>query len=38
VTIIAYGTNGYRRVTTRVYKGCKKGKARTQSTHRGGRK
>jgi hypothetical protein len=38
VTIIAYGTRDYRRVTTRVYKGCKKGKPTTRSTHRGGRK
>jgi hypothetical protein len=35
VTIIAYGTRDYRRVTTRVYKGCKKGKPTTRSTHRG---
>ena len=38
VTVIAYGTRDYRRVTTRVYKGCKKGKPTTRSTHRGGQK
>ena len=29
VTVIAYGTHGYRRVSTRLYKGCKKGKPHT---------
>jgi hypothetical protein len=38
VTVIAYGSRDYRRVTTRVYKGCKKGKPTTRSTHRGGQK
>jgi hypothetical protein len=38
VTVIAYGTRDYRRVTTRVYKGCKKGKPTTRSTQRGGKK
>jgi hypothetical protein len=38
VTVIVYGTKGYRRITTRVYKGCKKGKPTTRSTDRGGRK
>jgi hypothetical protein len=38
VTVIVYGTKGYRRITTRVYKGCKKGKPTTESTDRGGRK
>jgi hypothetical protein len=37
VTVIAYGTRDYRRVTTRVYKGCKKGKPTTRSTDRGGK-
>ena len=38
VTVIAYGTRDYRRVTTRVYKGCKKGKPTTRSTQQGGKK
>jgi hypothetical protein len=29
VTVVVYGTKGYRRITTRVYKGCKKGRPRT---------
>jgi hypothetical protein len=29
VSVIAYGTHGYRRVSTRLYKGCKKGKPHT---------
>jgi hypothetical protein len=29
VSVIAYGTHGYRRVTTRIYKGCKKGRPHT---------
>jgi hypothetical protein len=37
VTVIAYATKGYRRISTRVYKGCKKGKP-TSRTDRGGRK
>jgi hypothetical protein len=37
VTVIAYATHGYRRISTRVYRGCKKGKP-TSHTHRGGRK
>jgi hypothetical protein len=34
VTVVVYGTKGYRRISTRVYKGCKKGKPHT-TTHRG---
>jgi hypothetical protein len=34
VTVVVYGTKGYRRISTRVYKGCKKGKPHTR-THRG---
>jgi hypothetical protein len=37
VTVVVYGTKGYRRISTRVYKGCKKGKPHTR-THRGGKK
>jgi hypothetical protein len=37
VTVIAYGTKGYRRISTRVYKGCKKGRV-TSHTQRGGRR
>src|SRR3954471_9892096 len=29
VSVIAYGTHGYKRVSTRIYKGCKKGKPHT---------
>jgi hypothetical protein len=36
VTVVVYGTKGYRRISTRVYKGCKKGRPHTQ-THRGGK-
>ncbi|HEY0632956.1 MAG TPA: M14 family zinc carboxypeptidase [Thermoleophilaceae bacterium] len=35
VSVIAYGTHGYRRVSTRVYKGCKKGKPHSHTTHGG---
>jgi hypothetical protein len=38
VTVIAYATRDYRRVTTRVYKGCKKGRPTTRTTDRGGRR
>ena len=38
VVVIVYGSKGYRRVTTRVYRGCKKGRAHTNSNRRGGRK
>jgi hypothetical protein len=34
VTVVVYGTKGYRRISTRVYKGCKKGRPHTR-THRG---
>jgi hypothetical protein len=37
VTVIAYGTKGYRRISTRVYKGCKKGRP-TSRTQRGGKR
>jgi hypothetical protein len=37
VTVIAYATRDYRRVSTRVYRGCKKGKP-TSRTHRGGKR
>ncbi|MEA2457322.1 MAG: carboxypeptidase, partial [Thermoleophilaceae bacterium] len=37
VTVIAYATRNYRRITTRVYRGCKKGKPTTRTTTRGGR-
>jgi hypothetical protein len=36
VTVVVYGTKGYRRISTRVYRGCKKGKPHT-TTQRGGR-
>jgi hypothetical protein len=35
VSVIAYGTHGYRRVSTRIYKGCKKGKPHSHTTHGG---
>src|SRR3954469_18767237 len=34
VTVVVYGTNGYRRISTRVYHGCKKTKPHSR-THRG---
>src|SRR3954452_15754062 len=35
VSVIAYGTHGYRRVSTRIYKGCKKGRPHSHTTHGG---
>jgi hypothetical protein len=35
VSVIAYGTHGYRRVSTRIYKGCKKGRVTSHTTHGG---
>ncbi|MEA2457265.1 MAG: hypothetical protein QOC95_237 [Thermoleophilaceae bacterium] len=37
VTVVAYASDGFRRVSTRVYKGCKKGRP-TSRTHRGGKR
>jgi hypothetical protein len=37
VTVIAYATKGYRRISTRIYRGCKKGRP-TSTTERGGGK
>jgi hypothetical protein len=36
VTVIAYGTHGYRRVSTRIYKGCKKGRPTSHDAPRNG--
>jgi murein tripeptide amidase MpaA len=36
VTVVVYGSKGYRRISTRVYKGCKKGKPHS-TTRRGNR-
>ena len=36
VVVAVYGSKGYRRVTTRTYRGCKKSRARTNTNRRGG--
>jgi hypothetical protein len=30
VSVVVFGTHGYKRVSTRIYKGCKKGKPHTE--------
>jgi hypothetical protein len=35
VTVVAYASDGFRRVSTRVYRGCKKGKPHSHTSHGG---
>ncbi|MEA2481716.1 MAG: hypothetical protein QOJ07_3638, partial [Thermoleophilaceae bacterium] len=37
VTVIAYGTDGYRRISTRRYSKCRKGRPTSHTTGKAGR-